>query len=305
MYYFCISKVYKPKQNMKHMKFFFLIFVSGSLLWAIQSCKSVQDAKDNISSAVDFANAETEFSGAFDVTDDINQSDGKIKKGSGYILPSGAIFTWVDSVMDADGIKYDLDFGPLGTTVPYGLLCRDGKYRAGKLHVAVSKPYSTIGCAVTVSAASGDEYHSGIGATMTKIEGVLSITRSATETLDVSISGGKVTFAGKTASFQGTKTITRTAGSGTPGAWGDEFTINGSGSGVNSDGDSYTWQINTPLIKRLQLGCARTFVKGVIEIKNTTASTALSVDFDPLKNEACDLTARATIGKRTFDFEVR
>jgi hypothetical protein len=290
---------------MKTVKILSLILAAAGLTVAVQSCKSVRDAKDNITSAVDFANAETEFSGAFDVTDDINQSDGKIKKGSGYILPSGAIFTWVDSVMDADGIKYDLDFGPLGSSVPYGLLCRDGKYRAGKLHIAVSKPYLSIGAAVTVTAGAGDEYHSGTGITMTKIEGVLSITRSAVETLDISISGGKVTFNGKTATFQGSKSITRTAGTGTPGAWGDDFSITGSGSGVNSEGDNYTWQITTPLLKRLQLGCARTFVKGVIEIKNTTASTSLSVDFDPLKNEACDLTARATIGNRTFDFEVR
>lgn len=294
---------------MKLSKVLSLIAAAGTLTFAVQSCQSVRDAKDNISSAVDFANAETEFSGAFDVSDDINQSDGKIKKGSGTILPSGAIFNWLDSVMDGNGIAYEIDFGPLGSSVPYGLLCKDGKYRAGKLKVAVSKPYSTIGCKVTVNADPDldgkPQYFSGIGATMTGISGVLSITRSATETLDIEITGGKVTFAGKNATFQGTKSITRTAGTGTPGAWGDDFTITGNGSGVNSDGDSYTWQINTPLLKRLQLGCARTFVKGVIEIKNTTASTALSVDFDPFENEACDVTARATIGKRTFDFEVR
>lgn len=292
---------------MKKIKFVLMVVAASGLAWGMQSCgKALQDAKDNITSAEDFTSAETEFSGAFDITDDINQSDGKIKKGSGTVLPSGAVFTWVDSVMDSDGVKYDLDFGPLGATAPKGLLCGDGKYRAGKLHVSVSKPYATIGCSVSVSAASADEYYSGDGTNMFKVEGTLAITRSAAEQLDIAIVNGKVTDgAGKSATFQGNKSIVRTAGSGTPGIWGDVYEVTGNGSGVNREGDSYTWKITTALVKKMEVGCAKTFVKGVIEIKNNTANTSLVVDFDPYNNEACDRVARATFGTRSVIFTVR
>lgn len=292
---------------MKKTKSILMIAVAAGLAFGLNSCaKALQDAKDNITSAEDFTSAETEFSGAFDITDDINQSDGKIKKGSGTVLPSGAIFTWVDSVMDSDGIKYTLDFGPLGATAPKGLLCGDGKYRAGKLNVSVSKSYLAIGCTASVSASATDAYYSGDGTNMFLVEGTLSITRSAAEQLDINITGGKVTDGdGKSATFQGSKSIVRTSGSGTPGIWGDVYEVTGNGSGVNREGESYTWKITTPLVKKMEVGCARTFVKGVIEIKNTTANTSLKVDFDPYNNEACDRVARATFGTRSVIFTVR
>lgn len=287
----------------------FAAIVSTGLVF-FEACKVVSENSENITSASDFATAETEFGGAFDITDDINQSDGKIKKGSSTVLPGGAVFTWIDSsYTDGNGIEYMLDFGPLGATAPRGLLCGDGKYRAGKLRVSVSKPYLQVGTEVKVTASAannGDSYFSGDGANMYEIEGVLTVTRTGAEEVTVDVTGGTIkSDDDKSASFKGTRYIKRTAGSGTPGIWGDEYEVTGSGSGTNTQGDDYTWEITTPLVKRFQVGCAKTFVIGVIEIKNVGNSTSLIVDFDPFNNGACDKTAKAIIGKKEVIFTVK
>jgi hypothetical protein len=292
---------------MKNVKFLFLAASAVLLTVGLYSCKAAKDAKDNIASAQDFTSAETEFAGSFDLSDDINQSDGRVKKGGTAILPSGAVVTFVDtSFTDGDGIEYSIDFGPLGTTAPKGMLCGDGKYRAGVIHITASMRYALVGCQVAVSTTSADNFYGGDGTNMFKIEGTVSVTRTAAEVLQIVITSGKLTDPdSKTFTFAGTKTITRTSGTGTPGMWGDVYQVEGSGSGVNREGDSYTWDITTPLIKKMELGCAKTFVKGIIEIKNTTANTSLKVNFDPYNNEACDRIAKAIIGTKEFIFTVK
>lgn len=275
------------------------------LLVGANACKATKDAKDNITSASDFSSAETEFSGAFDVTDDINQSDGKIKKGGSTILPGGAVFTWVDSVMDSDGIKYIIDFGALGTAAPKGMLCNDGKYRAGKLHVSVSKHYADIGCTAAVSADAADLYFSGDGTNMFGIEGTISVSRTAAEELQV-ITDGKITNPDlKTAKFHGTKNIKRTAGASTPGLLGDVYEVTGNGGGTNIDGQDYTWNITKALVKKIEVGCAKTFIQGVLTIQNTSANNNIEIDFDPYNNQACDRVAQADINGKKIIFTVK
>lgn len=301
---------------MKYGKGIILILTAAALTLGIQACKLSSDVKDNITSAQDFSIAETEFAGAFDITDDINQSDGKVKKGGSTLLPSGAILTWIDSVYDADGIEYNLDFGPLGSSAPYGMVCGDGKYRAGKLNVVVNLRYLTVGSAVYVKASNtalGDYYYSGDGTNMVAIEGMLTVRRTADQELTVKMDDGIVykeldkgtPTAGKSCTFSGTKVITRTKGAATPGLLGDEYEVSGSGGGKNVDGEDYKWTITSNLLKKIEVGCANTFVKGIIEIKNVSASSSLKVDFDPYSNGACDKVAKAIIGSKEIIFVVK
>lgn len=301
---------------MKRMNVWMTGFAALGLALMVNSCKSVQDTKDNIASAQDFATAETEFAGAFDITDDLNESDGKIKKGASTVLPGGVILSWVDSSFtDGNGIEYVLDFGSVGTSAPYGLLCGDGKYRAGKLRVKVSNRYLLVGSVVQIIASdaeNGTPYYSGDALNMFKLEGKITVTRTADQQLTVGVEGGKVAkditaggVTGTFASFQGNKVITRTKGTGTPGIWGDEYEVTGNGSGTNTEGDDYTWKITTPLVKKMELGCAKTFVKGVIEIQNTTANSSIKVDFDPYSNGACDKVVKAIIGGKEYTFTVK
>lgn len=285
------------------LKTSFLILIAGSLTW-FTACDKIRETKQTISSAEDFANSESEFTAAFDVSDDLNSTDFKLRSSHAGILPSGAIFTWLDSSFtDGNGVAYELDFGPLGTTAPYGRECNDGKFRAGKFRFTLDKRYSQIGATGKLIIADSGNYYSGDGVVMTKLSGLLSITRTATNKVTVEVSNGKAERNSKTWLFYGTRFIENTNPGG-PGIIGDEFTVNGSGGGTNKDGVNYTWLVKEDLIKKIEKGCANTFIKGVLEITNDNGGY-ISVDFDPKKDGACDRLARATINGKTFDFMVK
>ena len=270
-----------------------------ALLSGLVSCGKLKEDRDNITSAEDFAASETEAAGLFDLSDDENETNLQAT-----IVPAGATFRWIDSV---SALKiYELDFGPLGSTVPKGKLCGDGRYRAGKVLITVTYPYKSIGAVATITTGSTDSFYSGDGINMTQVISDIAVKRTAAYSFEISVNDSKLIFSdGKTTSHRGVRNVTKISGQTTSGIWGDEYELTGSGSGVNREGDAYVWSITTPLLKRLQLGCARTFVKGVISVKNIDAGRSLDVDFDPYNNAACDRTAKAIIGNRSIIFTVR
>jgi hypothetical protein len=285
-------------KNMK--KSIALWFCSASLLLGISACsKMLQDARDNITSAEDFAASETEAAGLFDVSDDMNETNQQ-----STVVPAGATFRWLDSVSVVK--VYELDFGPLGTSVPKGKLCGDGRYRAGKVRISVSYPYTAVGAIATVTTTASDLYYCGDGTGMTQVITDISVKRTAPYAFEIIVNNSELIFSdGKTATHKGVRNVTKISGQSTYGIWGDEYEVTGNGSGVNREGDAYQWNVTTPLLKRMQLGCARTFVKGVIAIENDDAQNPLEVDFDPFNNAACDRTAKAIYGNRSVNFTVR
>jgi len=292
---------------MKKLRNLFFVSTALTLAFGFHACDKIQDTKETISSAEDFANSETEFAGAFDISDDFNSSETRLRSNSGGILPSGAVVDWVDtSFTDGDGVEYSIDFGPIGSSAPYGRICGDGRFRAGKFTVTLDRRYTEIGAVGVLSIKEDDAYYSGDGITMTQLSGVLTITRLAEFKVRVEVSNGKASRKGKTWQFSGIKEVENIK-PGATGILGDEFKVTGSGSGVNKDGVAYTWNITQPLIKRVEIGCARTFISGIISLVNSGGGT-LSVDFDPDPDPAgprCDRKARATINGKSFDFEVQ
>jgi hypothetical protein len=273
---------------------------SAVLLLGMNACsKMLQDARDNITSAEDFTASETEAVGLFDVSDDMNETNLQ-----STVVPAGATFRWIDSVSTLK--VYELDFGPLSTTAPKGKLCGDGRYRAGKVRISVTYPYNAVGAVATVTTTASDLYYCGDGTSMTQVITDISVKRTANYAFEIIVNNSELIFSdGKTASHNGVRNVTKISGQSTFGIWGDEYEVTGNGSGVNRDGDAYNWNITTPLLKRLQQGCARTFVKGVIAIENEDSRNPLEVDFDPFNNAACDRTAKAIYGNRSVNFKVR
>lgn len=292
---------------MKHLRKLLFVGAATTLALGFHACERIRDTKETISSAEDFANSETEFAGAFDISDDLNGRDPRLRSSAGSILPSGAVINWVDSSFtDGDGIEYSIDFGPLGTSAPFGRLCGDGRFRAGVLNVTLDKRYTEIGATGNLSIHENNNYYSGDGITMTKLSGNIAVTRKDVQKVMIIITDGMASRNGKTWQFNGTKEVENTK-PGSIGILGDEFKVTGSGSGVNKDGVAYTWNITQPLIKRIEIGCARTFISGIISLVNSGGGT-LSVDFDPDPDPAgprCDRKARATINGKSFDFEVQ
>lgn len=275
-------------------------------LFQFSACNKIEEVKDTSLSAEDYSNSETSFASSFDISDDISSTDGKFKKTSSTILPSGAVLTITDSIMDSDGVKYNVNFGPKGSTSPFGMLCLDGKYRAGRIFIHQSKRYSEIGCVVTVSLLGGDStFYTGDGTNMTAVTGTQTITRTSVNTVTVKTENGKAVNDKGNSEFSNFVTIVRTLDAAGPGILGDEFTVTGDGKGINTKGQPYTVTITSALIKRISLGCANTFIKGKLTIKNDGSKYDIKVDFDPFNNMACDRTAKAIIGSKEFIFTVK
>jgi len=296
---FVFNGIAMIKTIKKHSFTATLMLCGVCILLGFTACGKLKQDRDNITSAEDFASSETEAASLFDLSDDINESSMQ-----STVVPSGATITVIDT---QNSVKlYEIDFGPLSSNAPKGKLCGDGRYRAGKVQIGFTKPYKSVGSMATIKITAADEYYCGDGNNMTQVITDISIKRTAIYAFEINVNNSELIFSdGKKATHSGIRNLTKISGQTTPGIWGDEYEVTGSGNGVNREGDGYSWNVTSPLLKRLQMGCARTFVKGVITIKNVDASRSLEIDFDPFNNAACDRTAKALFGNRSVTFTVR
>ena len=281
------------------------LFLAGLSITFYSCKKEASSTVETITSAEDNSTAENEFTSVFDVTDDFASNDTRTRGGS-TILPSGAIVNFTDSsYSDGDGIECTIDFGPLKSVAPFGLLCNDGRYRAGKLHITSTNRYGIVGSVFTVSATDADQYFGGsLPTSLTQLTGTIALTRQSTNSVNIKVSNATATNSNGKVSWQSDRTITKTVDPGI-GLLGDEFDITGSASGVNRNGENFTITIDKALHKKIELGCARTFVVGQITLTNTSTNKTIKIDYDPFSNAACDLIAKATINNKEFTYVVR
>lgn len=282
---------------------FFAVFASSLVLF--NSCKKEDKddtAAESIQSAEDNAMAESEFSAVFDASDDVaavnnDSKETKDSKSLGYtVLPSGAEVIFTDSLWsDGDGIAFFIDYGELLGTAPSGLLCKDGKYRAGRIDVTLSDHYYLVNSVLSISISEDNDYYVGDGTNMTHISGYKTVTRTDSTTRHIVVTDGKAESSLGTILWSCDRTTVRTADAGW-GLWGDEFTTTGSAQGSNINGIGFTASISEekPLVKQLQIGCARTFVSGIVTVTNNNGGV-LELDYDPYGDQACDRTAKVTV----------
>lgn len=286
-----------------NIKLICLMVIASMVLNACK--KSSLEVLETITSAEDNATAESEFASAFDLGDDIASTDSRLKKAGSALLPSGAVLNITDSLFtDGDGKAFDVDFGPLGTAAPFGRLCADGRYRSGKIHFTLSGPYATVGSVLVIELVDADKYFCGNGSEMTQITGTKTITRTQSNQFTVQVSNGKAINSRGTVQWQANRSVTRTKDAG-PGLLGDVFEITGNASGTNRDGERFTVSIDLPLKKKVEPGCAQTFIKGKLTLRNLDSGKEIKIDYDPFGNEACDRTAKATINGKDRIFTVR
>lgn len=281
----------------------FLASVSGLMMTGCR--KDSNDTVETIVSAEDNSTAENEFTSLFDVADDFSSNDARTRAGN-TILPSGAVVNFTDSSFaDGDGVECTIDFGPLKTSLPKATLCKDGRYRAGVVHISVSKRYFMDSAEVVISTSDSDNYYGGSdGVNLTKLSGTLKVMRLSDTELKIDVINAKATNDKGTVSWQSTRKITKLLDNG-PGLLGDQFQVEGNASGINRNNENFTVNIDVPLLKKVEMGCARTFVKGKITLTNVSSGKTILIDYDPYNNQACDLVAKATINNKEYFYTVR
>jgi len=291
---------------MRNLVLFPAIAIFGTLSLLSTGCrKDKGETLETIVSAEDNSTAENEFTSLFDLTDDFSSNDRRTRAGN-TILPSGALVVFQDSsYTDGDGVECTIDFGPLKSSSPKGLLCADGRYRAGKVHIASTRRYFLDSAEITITIGDADQYYAGNdGVSLTNITGTMKLTRLSQSALHIDVTNARAINDKGTVAWQSSRTITKLIDAG-PGILGDQFQITGQASGVNRSGENFTVSIDVPLLKKVELGCARTFVKGKITLTNTSSGKTIAIDYDPFNNQACDLTAKATINGKEYFYQVR
>lgn len=282
-----------------------LIATFGISLLTVSCRKDRKATQETIVSAEDNSTIENEFTSLFDVADDFSSNDSRTRAGN-TILPSGAVVTFTDSSFsDGDGIECSIDFGPLKNSTPKGMYCNDGRFRAGVVHLVITKRYRYDSAEVIVTTTDNDNYYAGSdGSNMTKITGELRLLRMSANSIKIDVNNAKAVNDNGTVAWKSTRTITKTIDNG-DGIIGDVFQVTGEASGVNRNGESFTVKIDDPLVKKVELGCARTFIKGKITLTNETSGKTLKIDYDPYSDGRCDLVAKATINNKEFFYVVR
>lgn len=262
-------------------------------------------ANQAFTSAEDNSMMETEFSAIFDVVEDIATEDTQVFKKSGSILPGGATITFSDTTFfDGDGVEFCVSYGELGSSAPKGMLCKDGRYRAGSFCVSVDQRFREVGAEATVTITDGNNYYSGDGSDMTKFVGTKTILKIEDDKYQIVVNGATAENPKYKVIWSSNYTIQKTLD--VPGGiLGDEYTIEGKADGTNREGELYTVTITSPLRKVIQIGCASTFVEGNLEVINTTSGNRLAIDYDPFNNQECDKVVQVKVNGKAFQFIVR
>jgi len=273
-----------------------VLLIAVSFLF--NSCeKLIDDIADTSISAEDAAAAEGAIGSAFDIIDDIASTDARLQKSGTSLLPIGAALVFTDSLFtDGNGVEFYVDFGPYNPNAPVnGIKCPDGKFRAGRIEISVSKPFTEMGCMILANFPSSDSYYIGNGTSMAQLLGSLEAIRIEAEKVSLEVKDAQIITKSGTIKLSASHEIKRTIGTGNVGTLGDEFEITGTGSGVNHKGDAFTILVTKTLVKRVADGCANTFIIGEVEIKNADSSSPMTLNFDPDDDGACDGKALLTL----------
>jgi hypothetical protein len=132
---------------------------------------------------------------------------------------------------------------------------------------------------------------------MYKITGTKIINRISTDVYEVEVTNATLQRTNGTVYWNSERTVTKTFDDGA-GWLNDEFSITGNASGINANGDPFTVQITSPLLKKLSVGCMSTFIAGQLMITNSNGNE-LEINYDSFGNQACDKTITVSYNGRS------
>ena len=274
-----------------------LTLVAGCLF---SGCgKKAEDDKDTQSAS---DNEESEFvsNDAVNMADAADAGVNTFKNGDGttYEALSGCATVTRDTMNSADPDTITIDFG----STP--CLCKDNRYRSGQIAIIRSGKKWIAGSYRSVSF---NNYYVGKTATdMNHIEGTHTVTFNGKNTAgnfnwDISAQNMVITKSnGKSHSWTSTRNREWTVGSGTLFNWTDDvYSITGSASGTNVNGNTYTANITNALLRHLN---CKWFESGTIELTPQNKPTR-TLDYGTDGN--CDDQATVTIGSNTFTITLK
>lgn len=287
------------------MKKIFVLFVFISTVVLSGCTKSeVLEVKETSEPAEYLIQSVLEVYSTFDILDDFISSHELLRKKDELLIPNSVVLVLRDSSFtDGDGIDFSLDFGELGHSAPYGVLCKDNKYRAGRIDIEISANYKSSDAEVRVKFGEQNTFYSGDGNEMQSFNGELKIDKKGeslyhieTQSLTLRYSNEDVVI------FSCNNSLEKTEDYGI-GILNDQLEIDGSFYITTPQGVRYEALINQSLKKNYISGCVKNIVAGKIEMDLVNSASEISADFDPYEDQACDNVVELTINNKSFIYE--
>jgi hypothetical protein len=199
--------------------------------------------------------------------------------------PCAKITTSVDTLLKS--IIATVDFGS------ENCLCKDGKYRRGKIQVKITGNKNIIGSSIVYTVQDYFVNNNGVSGTKT-------LTVVDDHSFRIVVVNGKVTKAdGGVITWNTDRTRTMTAGYDTKDNFSDDvFAISGTSSGINAAGNAYKFTTITSIVKA---NACHWITSGKLKIERTGKLDAV-VDYG---DGTCDSLATVTVANKTFPFVMK
>lgn len=253
------------------------------------SCKKEKPDTDT-QSGVDNTVCETEFSKSMTTV-------------NGFAIKENGIKGMMDAANAMSGnptITVDpadtLDGFPVTMTIDYGTPTSpttdaiDGKVRSGKIICVFSNYWHVVGATVKTT------FVNYMVNTWSFACDSMKVTHSSTNAFTRQVFKAVCSNGSATLKWEGTHTVTQTAGGSTPlNILDDVYSVTGNASGVNREGKSYTVNITSPVVKRTS---CHWIESGRVDI-TPEGLAARTLDYG---DGTCDGKATVTINGNTFTF---
>lgn len=241
-----------------------------------------------------------EFLSTYDVIDEVLSLEDILTIQNESILPLGTTVTYLDSSLtDGDGVEVLLDFGSLGSS-PKGLLCRDHKYRAGRITLSLDERFPSNNSAILVSMDNERPFYSGNGNEMIMFKGSFTIMHKnvANNKLsceDLNLVCGDIAL--EVFSMLDVHAVRRNSPQDTD----DYVTFHGELLLTDRHQETTKFIIKKPLCKQSSFDCLKYITSGKMDIQKSSTISEIVVDFDPHERGVCDnLISITTNGKELF-----
>ncbi len=258
------------------------------LAMLFMACEETEKAKESVDSA-SAIEALTEYATVNKVFQDVGNNSGDA------VLSAESSTESKVGKSETDGPTItveplDLTTFPKTTTIDYGdgVLCKDGVTRKGIITVESTGWYRQEGSVHTST--FSNYYHEDFKVEGTHVVKNLGTDDDENQQYSVVIDNGKITTpAGASINYTENSTRTWVAGADTPfNIWDDEYTLDGSQSGVSSKGVEYTLTVEEELHfvllpRGIESGILDVSVGNIDDIKinyTTSTITVLGIEFD-------------------------
>jgi hypothetical protein len=216
---------------------------------------------------------------------------------SNKVLPAGVRRKWIDSSLaDMDGLEYEIDFGRINDSRPNGRLCPDGFYRGGRFRVRLNSFLWLPGLYAELHMLPKDTCTWSDGTTLIPLRGklIFEMDRDWSYRIDAFLSSGHE----KDSNYLRTQSmIAFTEDKALPGQASSLYRLEGEGS-LYFGQDSVNWNVQDPLLKRIDADCMGSFSRGTFEA--LYRRELFRADFNPYGNDACDRWLKIWKGRAEY-----